>query len=198
MPEAPSGHRHRFDRERVIAAGADYADSLGVGATFMTLAGLAREVDASVPRLLKHVRGSEDLRGSIAARALDQLGAEIADSTARLSGSAALRVAASAYRGFAQAHPGRYTLAFATTHWQNEDYAAAGERLVGVVQGVLIGRGLDRDGMVDAVRILRATLHGFVTLEAAGGFALARSVDSTFEVLIGSLDASGALGVASE
>ena len=41
---------------------------------------------------------------------------------------------------------------------------------------------------VDAVRSLRAVIHGFVTLEAAGGFGLPRSLDATYTRLIDSLD----------
>jgi hypothetical protein len=41
--------------------------------------------------------------------------------------------------------------------------------------------------MIDAVRMLRAALHGFVALEAAGGFGLPQSVDGTFTRLVDSL-----------
>jgi len=37
------------------------------------------------------------------------------------------------------------------------------------------------------VRIARAGLHGFVSLEAAGGFGLPRDVDRTFDRLIETL-----------
>ena len=43
---------------------------------------------------------------------------------------------------------------------------------------------------VDATRACRAALHGFVSLEAAGGFGLPVDVDRSYERLIDALDVS--------
>jgi len=53
------------------------------------------------------------------------------------------------------------------------------------------GRGYDlaEDDRVDALRTIRAALHGFAVLEAAGGFGLPRDVDATFERYVDALDA---------
>jgi hypothetical protein len=40
---------------------------------------------------------------------------------------------------------------------------------------------LEGDDLVDATRALRATLHGFVAIELAGGFGLPTDVDRSFE-----------------
>jgi hypothetical protein len=54
---------------------------------------------------------------------------------------------------------------------------------------VLAGyRLVEEDDLVDAARLLRSALHGFVSLELEGGFAMARSVDRSFERLVSSLD----------
>ena len=45
------------------------------------------------------------------------------------------------------------------------------------------GLGLHGDDAVDAIRALRAVLHGFVTLEAQGGFGLPADVDRSFDRL---------------
>ena len=42
--------------------------------------------------------------------------------------------------------------------------------------------------LVDAVRFLRSALHGFVALELAGGFAMARSTDTSFDAAVAGLD----------
>jgi hypothetical protein len=41
---------------------------------------------------------------------------------------------------------------------------------------------------VDATRILRSALHGFVVLEIGGGFGIPRDINITFERLVSSLD----------
>ena len=46
------------------------------------------------------------------------------------------------------------------------------------------------DDAIDAIRSLRAVIHGFVTLEAAGGFGLERPLDATYTRLIDALGAA--------
>ena len=43
---------------------------------------------------------------------------------------------------------------------------------------------LEGDDAVDAIRAFRSTLHGFVSLEAQGGFALPTSIDRSFDRLV--------------
>jgi hypothetical protein len=59
---------------------------------------------------------------------------------------------------------------------------------VDVVLAVLRGYGIDGDDAVHAARIIRVALHGFVSLEADGGFAIALSLDETFARLVATLD----------
>jgi phosphoribosylformimino-5-aminoimidazole carboxamide ribonucleotide (ProFAR) isomerase len=53
-----------------------------------------------------------------------------------------------------------------------------------VVVAVLRGFGLPDDRVIDAVRAVRAGVHGFVTLELGGGFRLREDVDQSFTVLL--------------
>jgi hypothetical protein len=62
-------------------------------------------------------------------------------------------------------------------------HVAAGERGVGTLFAVLRGYGLDGDDAVDATRALRSALHGFVSLEQAGGFGLPVDVDRSYDQL---------------
>jgi hypothetical protein len=49
---------------------------------------------------------------------------------------------------------------------------------------VLRAWSLEGDGAIDAIRVVRSALHGFVALERGGGFAMARDVDASFERLV--------------
>jgi hypothetical protein len=49
---------------------------------------------------------------------------------------------------------------------------------------VLRGFGLPDERAVDAIRTARSALHGFVMLEAGGGFGMPVSVDRSFETLL--------------
>jgi hypothetical protein len=55
---------------------------------------------------------------------------------------------------------------------------------------VLKGYRIEGDDMIDAVRMMRATFHGFVSIEAVGGFGLPQSVDATFARLVDTLDSA--------
>jgi hypothetical protein len=57
-----------------------------------------------------------------------------------------------------------------------------------VVLAVLAGYGVTGDAAIDAARALRAALHGYATLEAAGGFGIPRDVDRSFGALLDGLD----------
>ena len=59
-----------------------------------------------------------------------------------------------------------------------------------IVFAVLAGYGLSGDDAVHATRVLRAALHGFVTLEASGGFGMPQDTAVSYEYLIRTLDES--------
>jgi hypothetical protein len=52
------------------------------------------------------------------------------------------------------------------------------------VLDVLAGYGLTGADAVHAARALRSALHGFVSLEAAGGFGLPESLDESYDRLV--------------
>ena len=94
-------------------------------------------------------------------------------------GRDALVAFSQAYRGYATAHPGRYAASVRAPDAGDEEHNAACAAAVGLIANVLKGYRIEGDDMIDAVRMLRAALHGFVALEAAGGFGLPQSVDGT-------------------
>jgi hypothetical protein len=49
---------------------------------------------------------------------------------------------------------------------------------------VLRGFGVPDERAVDAIRTARSALHGFVVLEATGGFGMPDSVDRSFDALL--------------
>ena len=66
---------------------------------------------------------------------------------------------------------------------------AASTAAVQIVFDALAGYGLTGDDAIDATRAFRAALHGFVSLEAAGGFGLPQDVDRSFAQLVNALKA---------
>ncbi|MFF3171080.1 TetR/AcrR family transcriptional regulator [Streptomyces sp. NPDC057900] len=161
--------------ERVTIAGAELADEVGLDR--VTMSQVARRLGVKDASLYTHVRGLEDLRGRIALLAADEKTMRIAEATAGRAGRDALVAFADAWREYAHEHPGRYTATQIPIDIDPELAAKAPgpRRAVELTYGMLRGYGLAEPDLTDAVRLLRSTFHGFVALEAAGGFGHARS-----------------------
>lgn len=167
--------------ERVTIAGADLADEVGIDR--VTMSEVARRLGVKDASLYTHVRNVEDLRGRIALLAADEKTVRIAEATAGRAGKDALVAFANAWREYAHEHPGRY-MATQTPIQIDPELAAKApgpRRAVELTYSMLRAYGLAEPDLTDAVRVLRSTFHGFVALEAAGGFAHRRSPQQTWE-----------------
>jgi AcrR family transcriptional regulator len=169
-----------------VAEAARLADEVGLD--HLTLAALAQRLGVALPSLYKHVRGLDALLQKVSALATAELAAHLAEAAAGRAGLDAVRAAAQAYRTYARTYPGRYPLTQRVPDPADPEHVAAAERAVGAIYAVLRGYGLSGDDAVDATRGLRAALHGFVTLELAGGFGLPRDVDRSFAQLVAAQD----------
>ncbi|MFJ4898489.1 TetR/AcrR family transcriptional regulator [Streptomyces sp. NPDC088727] len=174
--------------ERVTIAGAELADEVGLDR--VTMSQVARRLGVKDASLYTHVRGLEDLRGRIALLAADEKTMRIAEATAGRAGRDALVAFADAWREYAHEHPGRYTATQTPIEIDPELAAKAPgpRRAVELTYGMLRGYGLAEPDLTDAVRLLRSTFHGFVALEAAGGFGHARSPQQSWVRALDALD----------
>ncbi|MFI6251700.1 WHG domain-containing protein [Streptomyces sp. NPDC051016] len=158
-----------------MAEAADVADEAGL--EHLTLAAVAGRLGVRLPSLYKHVAGVEALRRDLAVLAVEELAAALGGATVGRSKGEALQALAAAYCAYARAHPGRYAASVRAPAAGDEEHSAASDALLRVVFAVLAGYGVTGSEAVDAIRALRATLHGFMSLEAAGGFGLPQDVD---------------------
>lgn len=164
-----------------MEAAASLVDAEGPDA--LTLAALAHRFGVAQPSLYKHVGGVEDLHGRLAVLAARDLSESVRRSVSGRSGAAALRALATAYRDYARAHPGLYGYLL-RPRLGDPEHEQASREAVEVMAAVLEGYGIHGEAAVDAVRYLRSVLHGFVSLETVGGFAMSRPVEATFAVLV--------------
>ncbi|WP_431683405.1 TetR/AcrR family transcriptional regulator [Kitasatospora sp. KL5] len=166
--------------DRVTAAGAELADEVGLER--VTMSQVARRLGVKDASLYAHVRSLEDLRGRIALLAADEKTVRIAEATAGRAGRDALVAYANAWREYAHEHPGRYTATQVPIRIDPELAAQASgpRRAVELTYGMLRVYGLAEPDLTDAVRLLRSTFHGFVSLEAAGGFGHERPPEESW------------------
>lgn len=154
----------------------------------LTLAALAERFGVKAPSLYTHVSGIDDVRAALRVQVLEDLADELQRAAVGRAGRDALAELAHAYRAFAIRHPGRYVLILRGETGTQEVRSPA-IRILETVAAVLRGYGLEGDDALHATRALRSALHGFVSLELAGGFAMELEVDVSFERYIALLDA---------
>ena len=174
-----------LDADVVVSAAAELADADGLES--VTLARLASRLGVRAPSLYAHVGGLADLRRRIAARGIRELTTALQVAAAGRAGADALLAIADAYRAYGLAHPGIYQAVQRAPALSDPASEEDARQLVDVVVAVLRGYGLEGDDAIHGVRIVRAALHGFVTLEAGGGFGLPLALDDTFARLVAAL-----------
>jgi AcrR family transcriptional regulator len=181
--------RAGLDAGAVVAAAAELADAEGLQE--LTLARLADRLGVRSPSLYAHVGGLADLRTRLAVRGARELAAALQAAAAGRARSDALRAVADAYRAYAHGHSGVYAAiqrAPAADPDPDPELSRAAAELVQVFVAVLRGYELHDDNAIHAVRIMRAALHGFVSLEHEGGFAMPIDIDESYRRLVETLD----------
>lgn len=174
--------RAGLSRARVVDEAAELADEVGLEG--LTLAALAERLGVRQPSLYKHLDSLAGLRRSISLQAKAELGDILLRAAVGRSGADAITVMAGAYREWALEHPARYTAAQWIAGPEDEEDTAASLGAIQVISDVLTAYELRGDDAIDAIRAFRSTLHGFVSLEAAGSFGLDRDLDRSFDRLV--------------
>ena len=172
----------------MVTAAAELADAAGFDR--LSLAALAARLGVRLPSLYKHIDSLDGLRRDVAVLGVTELGAAMSAAAIGRAGSDALRAVANAYRDYGRTHPGRYAATVRAPAVDDAEHTAAAETVLRIVLAVLAGYGLTGHDAIDATRALRATLHGFVALEAGGGFGMPVDVDRSYTRLVDGFDAT--------
>ncbi len=176
----------RLTRSRVVDRAADLSDDIGLDE--VTITKLGHSLGIAPPGVYRHVADLSDLRSALGQQAAREVAAALSTACAGLSGADALAALAHTLRDWASRHPGRYAALQVAPDLDDADGQAAAQGVIAVIASALRAYRLDGDDLTDAIRLIRATLHGFVTLEQGEGFKQPRSLDTTFARIIASLD----------
>jgi AcrR family transcriptional regulator len=179
--------RSRLTPASVTAAGAALVDEIGFDQLSMGL--LAGRLGVKTPSLYKHVTSQADLAHRIAVLAATELSDAVRDATQGRAGREALIAGAQAMRTYVKEHPGRYAAGNAARPAGPEDpLIPAIDRMLASWAAMLRGYRLDSSQEIHALRMLRSILHGFATLEVAGGFQIDADVDDSFTWITSFID----------
>jgi AcrR family transcriptional regulator len=163
----------------VLAAASDLVDREGLDR--LSLSAVAEALGIRTPSLYNHIEGLPGLRRDLCLSGLRELNAAISRATIGRECDEAVRAMAHAYRIYAHSRPGLYA---ATFYPLGQDDRQAAVDLLAIIVAVLNGYQLGQEGTLHAIRGLRSALHGFVSLEAAGQFAMPLDLDTSFDLLI--------------
>ncbi|MGW4648543.1 TetR/AcrR family transcriptional regulator [Kitasatospora sp. NPDC004289] len=171
--------------ERITQAAAALADEVGIEK--VTISALARSFGVKDASFYSHVKGLREIRIRVAILASEEMNECLGSAIAGRSGGEALMAFADAYRHYALRHPGRY----AATQLRLDPSEFAGTevfaRSVELTYAVMRYYELGEPDLTDAARLLRSTFHGFISIEAAGGFNHPRGVEGSWQRIVSSL-----------
>ena len=174
--------RAGLNRDRVVDEASAMVDELGLAQ--LTLAGLAERLSVRQPSLYKHINSIADLRRDISVLAVNRLGTVLARAAVGRSGPDAIRAMSHAYRNWALEHPAWYEASQVMPAQDDPDHSRVMLDVIDTIANVLTAYELEGDDAIDAIRAFRSALHGFVTFESQGSFAMAADVDRSFERMI--------------
>lgn len=177
--------RAGLDKVTVVQAAADLANAEGVDA--LSLGRLAGRLGVRTPSLYNHIDGLPGLYRELSLLNARRLGECLSNVAIGKAGPDAVFAVAQAYRTHIKESPGLYLASLRASGTQmpvDRDLQAAEERVVQVALAVVASFGLSGDDGLHAVRAVRSVVHGFATLEVAGGFGLPLDCDESFRRLI--------------
>ena len=175
-------HRAGLDQASVVEAAVKLIDEEGIEQ--LSLGRLAERLGVRTPSLYNHVAGLPGLKHDLTLYCLHDLLDLILRSTVGKSRTEAIFALADAYRAYAREAPGRYALTVQAPDPGDQEVQALAQQLVDVVRAVLAPYRLSEEEAIHAIRGLRSIVHGFISLEVAGGFAMPVDLDASFHWLI--------------
>ncbi len=171
-----------LNRVAVVQAAASLIDTRGLEQ--VTMANLAEHLEIRVPSLYNHVQGIEGLRRELALLGMRELLKRMGQAIMGKAGDEAVFALADTYRAFVKEHPGLYTATLRAPAADDIELQKVTQELIDVLLKVLFAYKLQGEDAIHAIRMLRSTLHGFTTLEIAGGFEIPIELDETFRRLV--------------
>ena len=179
------GRQARLDKTTVVQAAAALVNREGIAA--LSLQRLATALGIQTPSLYNHIDGLPGLQQALAVMNARALADCLSDAAIGKAGTAALQSMAEAYRSYIKAAPGVYMITLRSSGTQptgDPELEREEARTLRVVLAVLASLGIEGADAIHAARALRSVIHGFATLEIAGGFGLPLDCDESFRRLL--------------
>jgi len=180
--------KKRLTKTEVIEAAVEILNTEGSAA--LTLNRLAEELGIRTPSLYNHVDGLPGLQRELAVLNAKQLADCLGEAAIGKGGPELFMHVAQAFRSYVKENPGLYVAtlrASGTQKTPDPNLMREEERALKVALAVTASLGLKGEDAIHAARAFRSMVHGFATLEVAGGFGLPQDCDKSFRRLVNAL-----------
>ena len=178
----------RLTKETVLNAAVGLMNAEGAGA--LTLNRLAEQLGIRTPSLYNHVDGLPGLQRDLAVLNARMLADWLSEAAIGNGGEELFIETAQAFRSYVKENPGLYLSTLRSSGTQavaDPNLVHEEERALKVGLAIIASLGLQGEAAVHGVRAFRSVVHGFATLEVAGGFGLPQDCDESFRRLVGAL-----------
>ena len=172
--------RTGLNKEEIVKIAADMADEKG--AAGVTFKALAARLGIKSPSLYKHFGGGlEELNKELMLCGWRLMDGEITEAVFGKEKDDAVIALCYAYRKFVSRHKGLYEAMQWYNMYDSEEHRQACEGAVGVMYRALGSYELSEEQKVHTVRMIRAFLQGFSTIEVNVGKDYPVTLDESFE-----------------
>ena len=181
----PRKARVRLDKNAVVQAAVEILNTEGVQA--LTLSHLAGKLGIQTPSLYNHVDGLTGLQQELAVLNARLLADRFSEAAIGKSGSQLFMDVSQALRAYVKEYPGLYMSMLrssATQQVLDPNLQQEEERTMKVGFAIMASLGLQGEDAIHGLRAFRSMVHGFATLEVAGGFGLPQDCDESFRRLV--------------
>lgn len=160
--------RKGLSRDTIVDAAAALAEQKGM--ENLTVRELADALGVKPASLYNHLQGLPELNVRLAERALDRLMQTLEQVMDGRPVTDTLRAMAAAYRTFAQEQPQLYRAIMLLPRFSDPGLVARKKAFMDLFVRMLEPLGLPARERVHLSRLIRSTLHGYVSMETAGFF----------------------------
>lgn len=172
--------KNGLKRETIIETAAKVADEKGFDN--VTMKELADELGIKSPSLYKHFSGGlDELNKELMLYSWQLLDSEITKAVIGKAKDAAVITLCYAYRRFVSEHRGLYEAMQWYNMYLSDEHLQASEGAVDVMFRALSSYSLTEEQKVHSVRMIRAFLQGFSTIEYHGGYGNPVPLNDTFD-----------------
>ena len=177
--------RTRLTKTAVVQAAAELINTEGSDA--LSLNRLAEKLDIRTPSLYNHVDGLPGLQRELAVMNAKLIADRLSEAAIGKSGTELFMDAAQAFRNYVKEYPGLYLSTLRSSGNQtvpDQNLRHEEERAVKIGLVVMASLGLQGEDAIHALRAFRSMVHGFASLEVAGGFGLPEDCDESFRRMV--------------